>query len=113
LLDSFFFKVPNVLPFQSAYVQNTIAFLPSVFGSRSKNSVVSFAGLKPSTGVPTTSKSKSSTTVGLEDDISKTGAFNASAMASPILLVFPVREKHNTQGFMIQNTLLSSNIGFA
>ena len=93
LLDSFFFTDPNVRPFQSAYVQNIIAFLPSVFGSRSKNAVVSFAGLKPSTGVPTISMSKSSTADGSEEVMANTGAFVASAMASAILLVFPVLEK--------------------
>jgi hypothetical protein len=82
-------------------VHNNIAFLPSVFGRRSTNATVSFAELKPSTGVPTISKPKSSTTDGTEDIIAKTGASVASAMASAMLLGFPVREKYNTQDFII------------
>ena len=81
-------------------MQNRIDFLPSVFGKRSKKATVSFAGLKPSTGVPTISMSKPSTAEGSEEVMPKTGALADSAMASAIRLVFPVLEKYSTQGFI-------------
>jgi hypothetical protein len=81
-------------------VQKTIAFLSPVFGNCSKNAMVSFAGLKPSTGVPTISMSKFSTADGSEEVMLKMGAFVASDMASAMRLVFPVLEKYSMQGCM-------------
>jgi hypothetical protein len=93
-------------------VQNRIAFLPSVFGKSSKNATISFAGLKPSTGVPTISMSKPVTAKGSEEVMPKTGAFVDSAKASAIRLVFPILEKYNTKGLMVSKYDFSINIIF-
>lgn len=75
--------------------------MPSAFGKRPTKSIVSTAGLEPSTGVPTISMSKSSTTDGSEEVMSKAGAFVDSEIVSAMRFVFPVLEKYNTHGFVV------------
>ena len=57
------------------------------------NAKVSFAGLKPSMGVPRIRRSKFSMADGWVDAISWMGAFAVSAIAWAKRLVFPVLEK--------------------
>ena len=82
-------------------MQNNIAFLVSIWGKLSMKAAVSFAGLEPSTGVPSIKRSKLSMADGWVDNKSKMGAFVVSTMACASRLVFPVLEKYTTQGFMI------------
>jgi hypothetical protein len=91
-------------------VQNKIVFLPLAFGKLSTKANVSFAGLAPSTGVPKIIVSKASTTDGLDEVMLKIGALKRSAIASANRLVFPVREKYTTQGFMVDYIGCSVNI---
>jgi hypothetical protein len=53
------------------------------------------------TGVPKITKSNSSITDGSEVARSKMGTFNDSDIVWAKRLVFPVREKYNTQAFMV------------
>ena len=89
-------------------MQNKIAFLSSALGRRSTKAMVSFAGLKPSTGVPKISRSQFSVIEGSEEVMLRAVVFVDVAIASAMRFVLPVLEKYSTQVFMVcYVTLLS------
>ena len=74
-------------------MQKRIVFLFSPSGSFCTNERISGAALKPFTGVPMISKSKSVADAGSDTVMSKYGTFSDSDIASAKRLVFPVLER--------------------